>query len=124
PAPDDEPRLGSAARRDVEAAVARGEEAVGLEGQSRHPCTVFGALGTGPLMVTSSALSRAVAVNAQLLLSSVSVVVLPFALSAKASNVTLYVPSLTRFTLPSESGTTVAELVASLLETRTLSSGS
>src|SRR4051794_28335057 len=52
-------------------------------------CTMFGALGTGPLMVTSSALSRAVAVNAQLLLSSVSVLVLPLALSAKASNVTL-----------------------------------
>src|SRR3954451_10329247 len=69
-------------------------------------CTMFGALGTGPLMVTSSALSRAVAVNAQLLLSSVSVLVLPLALSAKASNVTLLVPSLTRLTLPLESGRT------------------
>src|SRR3954454_14358570 len=50
-------------------------------------CTMFGALTTGPLIVTSSALSRAVAVNAQLLLSSVSALVLPLALSAKASNV-------------------------------------
>src|SRR4051812_25222855 len=87
-------------------------------------CAMFGALGSGPLTVTSSALSRAVAVNAQSLLSSVSVLVLPFALSAEASNVTLYVPSLTRFTLPSESRRTAAELVLSLLDTRTFSCGS